>query len=59
MATRKNPASDVVAFFETTPIETATVVFQIVKGILARRRGISARPRLKKLAKAAAPESVA
>jgi hypothetical protein len=54
MRARKDPASDVVTYFETAPIDTATVVLNIAKGILARRRGEAMRPRLRRVPKPAA-----
>lgn len=37
MARRKDPASDVVDFFQTAPIEAAQTVLAIVKGVVAKR----------------------
>lgn len=56
MPTRKDPASEVVAFFESASLETATVVFAIVKGIITRRTGATKVPRLRKGARTATPE---
>jgi hypothetical protein len=57
MSSRKDPASAVVTYFETTSLEAATVVFNIAKGILTRRRGTPLR-RVKKIKPAVpAPET--
>lgn len=45
MAAKKDPASAVVAFFETTPIETAQTVLAICRGVVARRLPTKAKPR--------------
>jgi hypothetical protein len=37
MSRRKDPVDVVVAFFETAPLEQATTVLTIARGILARR----------------------
>jgi hypothetical protein len=58
MPSRKDPASQVVAFFESASLETATVVFQIVKAIVARRTGATKVPRLRKGTKTATAEKV-
>lgn len=38
MAAKKDPAIGVIAFFETAPIESATTVLAICRGILSRRQ---------------------
>ncbi len=38
MASRKDPASAVVAFFDTVSLETAQTVLAICKGIVTRRQ---------------------
>lgn len=38
MAARKDPASVVVEFFSTAPIESAATVLAICKGIVAKRQ---------------------
>jgi hypothetical protein len=43
MAPRKDPASVVVDFFSTVPIETAATVLAICKGIVAKRQPAKAR----------------
>lgn len=48
MPSRKDPASQVVAFFESASLDTATLVLAIVKGIIARRTGATKVPRLRK-----------
>jgi hypothetical protein len=45
MAPRKDPASVVVDFFSTAPIETAATVLAICKGIVAKRQPVRAKPR--------------
>ena len=37
MARRIDPASQVVTFFETAPVESAQIVLAIVKGVVERR----------------------
>lgn len=39
MGKRKEPASEVVSFFESAPIDTAETVLGICKGVVARRKG--------------------
>lgn len=53
MPSRKDPASQVVEFFESASLETATVVLEIVKGVVARRarRTGATMPRLRKVPK--------
>jgi hypothetical protein len=43
MAPRKDPASVVVDFFSTAPIETAATVLAICKGIVAKRQPAKSR----------------
>jgi hypothetical protein len=43
MAPRKDPASVVVDFFSTVPIETAATVLAICKGIVAKRQPAKAK----------------
>lgn len=38
MSRRSNPVDQVVAFFETAPLEQAATVLTIARGILARRQ---------------------
>jgi hypothetical protein len=38
MSKRKDPVDQVVAFFETAPLDQAVMVLAIVRGILARRQ---------------------
>ena len=38
MSRRTNPVDQVVAFFETAPLEQAATVLTIVRGIVARRQ---------------------
>jgi hypothetical protein len=48
MGRKKDPASAVVEFFETTALETAETVLNICKGIVTRRAGRPQAPRLKR-----------
>lgn len=52
MAAKKNPAAEVVAFFESAPIDTAQTVLAICKGVLARRQPTKTKPRGSKGARA-------
>jgi hypothetical protein len=45
VAPRKDPASVVVDFFSTAPVETAATVLAICKGIVAKRQPARAKPR--------------
>lgn len=38
MSRRVNPVDQVVAFFETAPLDVATTVLAIVRGVVARRQ---------------------
>jgi hypothetical protein len=42
---KKDPASAVVEFFSTAPLETVQTVLAIVKGIVARRQPAKTKPR--------------
>ncbi len=44
MSRRINPVDQVVAFFETAPLEQAQTVLLIARGILARRQPKAKRP---------------
>lgn len=50
---RKDPASQVVEFFESAPIESAEMLLNICKGVVARRK--PATTRKPRTAKPAAP----
>lgn len=56
MGKRRDPASDVVSFFETASVETAETVLNICKGVVARRKPATMRkPRAAKPAAAQEP----
>lgn len=46
MATKKDPAVAVVAFFENAPIDAAQTVLAIAKGIVAKRQPAKSKPRV-------------
>ena len=47
MAAKKEPASVVVDFFSTAPLDTVATVLAIVKGIVARRQPAKAKRQVK------------
>lgn len=60
MPTKKDPASTVVEFFETASLETAVVILNVSRGIVARRQGrTQGVPRLRKGARLEKTESMA
>lgn len=59
MARKRDIASEVVAFFENSPIDTAETVLGIVKGIVDRRKPATRKPRTPRAAAAGATTDAA
>jgi hypothetical protein len=59
LAAKKDPASAVVEFFTTAPLETAQTVLNICKGIVARRLPAKAKTRASKARQEPAADGLA
>jgi len=57
VAAKKEPASVVVDFFSTAPLDTVATVLAIVKGIVARRQPAKVKPRQTRTSAPTAGES--